>query len=95
MYCVGDRVRIVSSRLNPRPSPNVWNAFGHMDKWLGMEMTIRSASISSYRMEEDQQDQYSCGGWVWTDNMIEGVVDKEDPLTMVLSKEDMRDLLMM
>lgn len=42
------------------------NSFGRMDHWLGEIMTIRSCyGESSYRMEEDAEEQYG-DGWVWS-----------------------------
>ena len=68
-YNVGDRVVIVNERV-PR-----MNEDGHMDKYLGTIMTIRSVdendSIYPYRMEEDKDDRTMFSdGWFWSNDMI-------------------------
>ena len=67
-YKVGDKVRIVSKW--GEGCCNSQN--GGMDKWLGKVMTVRYVGITIYRMVEDTEDNKS-GGWVWTENCIEGL----------------------
>lgn len=63
-YKVGDKVRIVEERTKSM------NLYGHMDKYLGKVMTIRSTDESSdYKMLEDN------GDWLWDDSMISGLVN--------------------
>ena len=67
-YKVGDKVRIVSKwGKGCFQSPN-----GEMDKWLGKIMTVRHVGIKLYRMAEDIKDN-KLGGWVWSENSIEGL----------------------
>lgn len=101
MYCVGDKVRIVSSRMDPRSEPDMWNKSGHMDKWLGQEMTIRVVELGvytgiRYKMEEDRDEGLSRSGWSWIDNMIEGLADDDEiNLFTTLSSVDIGRILML
>lgn len=65
-YKIGDRVRIVSSRVDQAR----WNPSGEMDRFLGTVMTVdgtrrTSDGRTTYRMREDH------GLWNWYQWMIE------------------------
>lgn len=53
---------------------------GHMDKYLGAIMTVRSVDCleGCARMVEDEDDQYFFGGWYWFPAAIEYVVEVDD-----------------
>lgn len=75
-YKVGDKVRIVDKYGGGCNQ----NMRGKMDKWLGKVMTIKAIRydcgyISSYRMEEDQEENYGYG-WAWNDKCIAGLANK-------------------
>lgn len=71
-YKVGDKVRIVSKW----PEDGIQNSDGLMDKWLGKTMTIKVEILGGYFMEEDQHDRPVLGGWLWSDDLIEGLVQE-------------------
>lgn len=84
-YKVGDKVRIVSKRPQPRWNPD-------MDKWLGKTMTIIKSGINDegvyYWMEEDRDDFFS--HWFWYEDMVAGLVEpKQEPCTVELRFDGM------
>lgn len=68
-YKVGDRVRITTDKSKSY----MWNS--DMEKWCGKVMTIRTVSVGYYEMEEDY-DEHGGGGWLWYEDMIDGLVDE-------------------
>jgi hypothetical protein len=75
-YKVGDRVRIVSKRVDGM------NREGEMDKFLGKTMTIRElvsiCTVTFYKMLEDKNENLFSIGWNWTDDMIAGLADERE-----------------
>jgi hypothetical protein len=71
-YKVGDKVRIVSKW----PEDGIQNSDGLMDKWLGKTMTIKAEILGGYFMKEDQRDRPVLGGWLWSDDLIEGLAQE-------------------
>ena len=74
IYKIGDKVRIATKKL----IPEYWNEEGKMDKWMGKVMTIKEIFLSTpaYRMLEDEGENFG-RGWLWYDNMIEGLADDD------------------
>ena len=74
-YKIGDRVRITRDKSKGTH----WNVNGEMDKWLGKVMTIRATaratSCDVYLMKEDF-GEFLGVGWLWTDDMIDGLADE-------------------
>jgi len=89
-YKVGDKV-IISEGLREHPERN---SQGEMDHWIGEVMTVRKTETNPfhnctiYRTEEDI-DERSGRGWVWFEDMIEGLagdlieVNKDDLLNFL------------
>lgn len=84
-YQVGDKVRIVSSKIG-----GSWNPNGKMDKWLGKVMTIKNRCDSfglTYRMLEDQE------GWNWHEHMIECKVEEDIKEEVKMNKYNVGDFV--
>lgn len=88
-YKVGDRVKI-KDRDEFIKCGQI-NSNGLMNHHAGTVMTINQVNDegSWYRMEEDINE--ACGGWIWTDEMIEGLVHildiDNDEILSLLEKE--------
>lgn len=70
-YKVGDRVRIITDKSKG----GIWSLNGEMDKYLGKVMTIKYIAENYYKMEEDCREHRG-NGWLWDDDMIDGLADE-------------------
>lgn len=69
-YKVGDKVRVRRDLQISRRYGSYTFAPG-MDHYKGSVVTISKANPTFYRIEEDE------GNWIWTDEMLEGLVEDE------------------
>lgn len=69
-YKVGDKVRVRSDLQISRRYGAYMFTFG-MDHYKGSVVIISKANPTFYRIEEDE------GNWIWTDEMLEGLVEEE------------------
>jgi len=62
----GMKVKII----NWDKRPDHWNYSGKMDKWCGMEVTIRKIGLR-IKIQEDIDDEGAIDGWSWrTDDFM-------------------------
>lgn len=68
-YKPGDKVKIKNKR------GKYWNSDGEMDHWMNKIMTLRCEKYGSWKMVEDNKENYGCG-WGWNEDDFE-LVGKE------------------